>query len=236
MILGVHEAIIRLALGGRLAPAALGVVIAANKRSDLHQCAAERHFDNGPDRAALCALWRRGLSAYMGRALARCAPPGDSAHRLANRRGALRAFGLATHALADFYAHTNWVELAVARGDIPTPAPLLGETLTPANLPEGLQSGYFSLRHGLSGCPHHNGRPCPPAGFTHCHAQLNKDAPHRGHGAERSAPGGPTYHELAVDLAISTTRDAWQSLIQRLHTAYGAERGQRISLALAFGR
>jgi len=236
MILSVHERIVQLALAGRLAPAALGVVVAANLRSDLHQLAAERHFDNGPDRAALCALWRRGAHAYLAHAAARCAPRDGDARRLADRRGALRAFGLAAHALADFYAHTNWVELAVARGEEPAPAPLLGDSLDPGDLPDDLRSGYFSLRHGLGGCPTRDGRPCAPPPFTWCHAQLNKDAPHRGRGAERPTPSGPTYHELAVGLAISTTRDAWRSLIERLCTAYGVERGERIHTTLAWGR
>jgi len=98
------------------------------------------------------------------------------------------------------------------------------------------RSGYFSLRYGLGGCPTRDGRPGPPPGFAHCHAQLNKDAPHRGRGAERAAPGGPTYHELAVRLAVATTHDAWEALIRRLRATYGDERGERIHTTLAWGR
>jgi hypothetical protein len=134
---------------------------------------------------------------------------------------ALWAYGLATHALADFYAHTNWVELAVERGDEPAPAPLLAAAFAPGDLPERLYSGYFSLRYGLSGCPQRAGRPSPPPGYRACHAQLNKDAPDRGHGAEPATVGGETYHALAVRLAIATTRASWEALCSKLEAAYG---------------
>ncbi len=221
MILAVHEQIVRAALGDVLAPSALRAVIAANKRSDLHQVAAERHFDNGPTREALWALRQRGLETYLARTVAGCRPAGPG--RLAYRLAALRAYGLATHALADFYAHTNWVELAVERGEEPLAAPLLDVASDPGDLPDGLQSGYFSLRHGLSGCPQRAGRPCPPAGYHFCHAHLNKDAPNRGHGAERTIPGGPTYHELAVGLAITATRVSWETVTSCLQAAYGED-------------
>ena len=230
MILAVHERILREALGDLLSADALRLVIRANKWSDLHQLAAERHFDNAPDPHALCALWQRGLSAWLARAVARSAPCDSAATRLLNRRGALADFGRATHALADFYAHTNWIELAVARGKSPQPAPLLSLTCDPASFPPELQSGYFHPRHGLSGCP----RAGPPPGFAFCHAQLNKDAPNRGHGAERPSPGGPTYHNLAVQLAVASTRSAWETLCARIHATYeDGELAERIVARLA---
>jgi hypothetical protein len=236
VILTVHEGIVRAALGetGILSPSALRVVIAANLWSDLYQFSAERHFDNGPSPAALCALWRRGVDAYLRRAVAACAPGDNAGTHPPNVRAALRAFGRATHALADFYSHTNWIELAVARGEKPLPAPLLGDSCSPERFPSDLQSGYFSLRYGLSGCPQRDGKPCPPADYCYCHAQLHKDAPDRGHGAERTTPNGPTYHERAVQLAIATTRESWGALRQRLWAAYGPE-AEDILVRLAGG-
>jgi hypothetical protein len=219
MILSVHEQIVRAALGDILAPTALRIVIVANKLSDLHQFAAERHLDNAPDRETLWALRGRGLDTYLARTIASCRPTWGK--RLDNRLAALYAYGLATHALADFYAHTNWVELAVERGDEPLPAPLLDAACAPGDLPERLHSGYFSLHYGWSGCPQRAGRPCPPAGYRFCHAQLNKDAPDRGHGAERATANGETYHALAVRLAITTTRASWETISSRLTVAYG---------------
>lgn len=211
MILAVHERIVLEALGDVLEPDALRVVIRANRRCDLHQLTPEYHFDSARDAKELCELWERGLHRWLMRAIILTAftdRAGSASARLTGRRDARAAFGRATHAIADFYAHTNWVELAVAKGEEPSLAPLLGDRCDPERLPAGLQSGYFSLRYGLSGCP----RGGPPPGFAYCHATLNKDAPNRGHGAERPAPDGPTYHEMAVRLAIGSTRAAWEML------------------------
>jgi hypothetical protein len=211
MILAVHERIVRDALGDVLEPEALRLVIRANRRSDLHQFAPEYHFDSARDAHELCELWERGLHRWLTRAINLSAfslAAGSASTRLTGRRHALEAFGRATHAIADFYSHTNWIELAVAQGKELLLAPLLADRCEPERLPASLQSGYFSLRYGLSGCP----RGGPPPGFAYCHATLNKDAPNRGHGAERPAPDAPTYHEMAVRLAIASTRAAWEML------------------------
>lgn len=57
MLLAVHERIVREALGETLGDRALRLVIRANWRSDLHQFAAEYHFDSAPNPRALCDLW-----------------------------------------------------------------------------------------------------------------------------------------------------------------------------------
>lgn len=220
MLVRIHGEIVHAALSGVLAPKALRVVASANKFCDLYQWVPERHFDNGRDIATLDQLWRRGLHAYLTRAVERCAPAHSQGHLLTDRRGALKAIGMATHALADFYAHTNWIELLGAE---PEQAPLLGDEFPTAQLPSGLQSGYFSLRYGLKGCPSRCGVYAPPPGYRYCHEQLNKDAPDRGHGAERITPGtleGPTYHEVAVRLATAGTRDLWEALRGRLAVTY----------------
>src|SRR5262249_14807541 len=149
------------------------------------------------------------------------------------RRGALKALGMATHALADFYAHTNWVELL---GPAAEQAPLLGAEFPAAELPADLQSGYYSLRYGPKGCPSRRGVCTPPPGYGYCHEQLNKDAPTRGHGADRVIPGtlsGPTYHEVAVRLAIAATRDLWAVLWERLAATY--PEAEALMAALATG-
>jgi hypothetical protein len=58
-----------------------------------------------------------------------------------------------THALADFYAHSNWIELQFAAQVSPGPAPLVSLGCDPAALAAALQTGYFSLGSGLDGCP-----------------------------------------------------------------------------------
>jgi len=231
MLVRIHGEIVRAALSGVLAPEALRIVVFANQICDLYQWAPERHFDNGRDSAALDQLWRRGLHAYLTRAIARCAPTRSPGHLPTDRRGALRAFGMATHALADFYAHTNWIELLGAEAER---APLLGDEFPTARVPAGLQSGYYSLRYGLKGCPSRRGAYTPPPGYRYCHEQLNKDAPDRGHGAEQITPGtpdGPTYHEVAVRLATAGTRDLWEALQGRLAVTY--PEAERLVAALA---
>lgn len=231
MIISVHIGITRAALGGVLSPAALGVVERANARCDVFQWQSERHFDNGRDVEALGDLWRRGLRHYLTLAVKRAAPQvGRDTPR--DRRGALRAFGMASHALADFYAHTNWVELYGA--DAP-PAPVLGGEWPAEIMPAGLASGYFSLRYGLRGCPKRGGVCVPPSGYRFCHETLNKDAPMRGHGADLIAPGGPTYHAIAVRLAGASTCALWETLRAEVAAVVGEERA-RVALGALSGQ
>jgi hypothetical protein len=239
MNLAAHERIVREALGDghTLSEDALAAIVAANKRSDLFQFSPERHFDNARDRTELGERWRGGLHAYLTRAVACCTPVGNEQRRLTNRGAALRAFGAASHALADFYAHTNWVELWAAQGVFDRLAPLLGNAWDDGDFPPELQSGYFSLRYGLVGCPRRGGRPSPPRGYAYCHAQLAKDDADRGHGAERTRPAGPTFHEVAVRLAVQATREAWQNLRMRVLARYGDDGGPGDLFAqLAWGR
>lgn len=179
-------------------------------------------------------------------------PKGKEKRELENRDGALRAFGQATHAIADFYSHTNRVEIHADAGVRPPHAPLFGpgptgpgQTCDPSNLPERLQSGYadltaFLTSGGASWCPSGT----PPAGFTCCHEHLSKDEPDKGHGAERPGPPGnqtfitgETYHTLAVELAMQATAEAWESLRLRIVRRYDSDTvdGECVFKKLAFG-
>jgi hypothetical protein len=133
---------------------------------------------------------------------------------LTNGAGARSAFGGLTHSLADFYSHSNWVELAINANQSPGLAPIF-PTCTPAALPTGLQTGFFALTlgNGLDGCPDVNGTPAPPAPFVQCHLTLNKDEPDRGHGQD-IVPGNPglTYHQLAVQLATTHTLQLYNQI------------------------
>src|SRR2546422_9211782 len=64
MNLKAHEKIVRDALGdgNRMSSQALSWVIVANKRSDLYQFTPGRHFDNAPNREAICKRWSSGLN------------------------------------------------------------------------------------------------------------------------------------------------------------------------------
>jgi hypothetical protein len=185
--------------GLRVGRVALRAITLANCLTDLYQWRAELHFDNAPDRAAIYALWRRGLYAQVVQAVALSAPTPGAATHPRNWRRALWAFGRATHILQDFYAHTNWVELAVERGQWQAIAPLHAPDCAAHDLPAGLTSGYFSLRYAapwqqFSGCPACDGQFVPPPGFAYCHAQLAKSPPaRRWHSARAPAGLGPKF-------------------------------------------
>ena len=225
-----HIAIVEQALGDEkiMSRQALGWVITANLRSDWHPLDAKRHFDNAASPDDLCAMWYSGFNTYLKRAVI-------ASESLAprSRRSALANFGRASHALADFYAHTNWVELMAEQGRLELQAPLLDTELTPDMLPQGLFSGYYNLRYGMQGCPKRDGHYQPPAGYPACHATLAKDSPTEGHGAEDIQPGGLTYYEAAHALAVSSTRRLWEVFLNRLNSAYG-QQAQNIAIALAW--
>lgn len=235
MNLKAHEKILRDALGNGkiMSRQALSWVIRANKSCDLHQFAPERHFDNAPNREILCDRWKRGLKTYMDQAIALSAPVRNYSPMLKDRKRALCAFGAATHALADFYAHTNWIELGVARGDYETLAPLLGDVCSVNDFPVGLQSGYFNLWHGVHGCP----KAGPPLGYKYCHEQIAKDHPDKGHGVDYIHTVGLTYHELAVLLASRATFQLWKMLHHRIVARYKTEAdAEVVFLELVWGK
>jgi len=191
-----------------------------NSGSDRDQNSPERHFDGARSPADICEMWRRKLNAALDLAVTLSAPDGAEKRQLKDRKKALEAYGEATHAIADFYSHTNWVELhrQASRADplgMPE-APLLGQKCDPAALPQSLQSGYFNLRNGLDGCPS-NG---PPQGYQYCHSGIAKDSPDHGHGADEIHLDGTTYHKVARWLSVKATRSAWRALHDRILAKY----------------
>lgn len=234
-----HEGILREALtaGETMTPEALGWVIGrflggGNLSSDRYQLAAERHFDNAPTPARICELWDRGVNRFLTKAVELSAPVGPENRALRNRRGALEAFGEATHAIADFYSHTDWVEIHVAQGrtaNLPAAA-LSGRTCVASGFPAALQSGYFNVAHGLDGCP-----PKPPEGFKYCHSVINKDKADSPHGRQTIAGTNITYYQAARALAVVSTREAWTALRERIAAKYGAAAGECVFKKLAWG-
>lgn len=145
------------------------------------------------------------------------------------------ALGVAFHAAQDFYAHTNWVDVA-RKGRIgPANPPGLGNAsraawLDPrrqAAFPRGLISGCFK------GLPERN----------YCrgrirHADLNKDlgpidATGRTIGPGRTPRGKVNGNfARAVRAAIADTRDKWAYFEARVLIRYGNDRGRRIVCAI----
>lgn len=247
--LKVHVQIVRDALTSEMDSQALKWVIGhflgrtGDRGSDSYQFSPERHFDEAPNRTVICQRWSDGFNTFLNRAVKDSAPMrlfwASSQTVLYYRADALGAFGEAAHALADFYSHSNWIELAIAKNQSPGLAPIL-HSCDPNSLPPGLQTGYFhmSLANGIhSGCPIFG----PPAPFKYCHSNLNKDDTCSSLSFEscRTVPGQSlSYHDLAVQLATEATRQLWTEFHDRVMQTYTPEtwnvNGECIFNELAF--
>jgi hypothetical protein len=114
MLISIHDEMTREALGSRMSPRAIEVIIAANiKQDDLRGQFGhnEYHFDNNDfDKAYAYLKEQRG---YV---LASLMSPGVLS--------AWIAFGRLTHAVQDFYSHTNYIAMWLAQhnGTPPPPA------------------------------------------------------------------------------------------------------------------
>ena len=202
----IHAAIVVSALKGVMDGTGIAIVGVSNRAADLHQFTSEQHFDNAPSAGELCDRWRSGIDTYLTSAVESSAPDGDDLAKIAELVDALRWFGRATHALEDFYAHTNWLELSLSTPGMPDIAPLNGKTCDLSAYP-GLQSGYFALspKNGLDGCP----KGGPPAPYKYCHLGLNKDEPDSIEGSKKV--GGGSLHTQAVARATVATTKLWLS-------------------------
>ena len=223
--LPIHQGVLVQAVNGQMEPSALNTAIHGNKESDFHQMAGERHFDSAQNPRDICDEWGKGFQRFLTDAVKKAAPTGAWKDELDDRDGALFSFGAASHALQDFYSHTNWVEYYVSRpgwdGGLPPVAPLAGVSCDASALPAELNSGYasviwFAAQFGHSWCPPTG----TPDGFEHCHDDLSKDDPHKDHGAQPLPNDAMTYHEAAVKLAIVSTKEAWGELRRRIVAAY----------------
>jgi len=215
--------IARAALGdGLMSATALDWIIRANLDSDLYQFSAEKHFDNAANPQALFKRWEKGLHTYFLQAIDAAAPENY------NRKRSLKAFGKASHAQADFYAHTDWIEMNAANGEADKLAPFTGSIFHIHLLPPDLSSGFFNLRYGLDGCPGKSGSYNPPHPYRHCHAVIAKDYPDKGHGAE-PAPDGRKYFEIAMASATRTTRLLWEEYQTLITEKIGLEAFQKLA-------
>jgi len=113
MLVPIHEEMTRTALGSRVSPRALEVIIAANRKQDaLHGQLGhdEYHFDNNAIDAG-----HRYITEQRGLVLAALLAPGVLS--------AWIAFGRLTHTAQDFYAHTNYVSMWLDQHPGTPPAP-----------------------------------------------------------------------------------------------------------------
>jgi len=113
MLVPIHEEMTREALGARVSPRALEIIIAANRKVDAlsnqigHD---EYHFDNNAiDKGHQYIKEQRGF------VIAALLSPGVLS--------AWIAFGRLTHTAQDFYAHTNYVSMWLDQYEGAPPAP-----------------------------------------------------------------------------------------------------------------
>ena len=190
-----------------------------NLGSDQHQFDNYRHFDSAPNAQAVCdranAAWSQFYGAIIDSIKPQNPPEYDVVGGIADARS---AFGALTHALQDFYAHSNWVDLYVAAHQPPPLALMLFPTCAAASLPTNIQTGFFDLSYNLVGCPYSplNGVYIPPAPFTYCHETLNKDSDQTLHGKDLVPGTNQTYSALAAQLAASHTTELYNTVFGQL--------------------
>lgn len=140
------------------------------------------HFGGLADAAAVAAQWD-WLDAYARRELGQSQTGGRALYQM----------GKILHAVQDFYAHSNWVDLALAAGYSADSVPTWDErsdqplrdlfTFMPASMP-----GYLPARD---------------------HRLIHKDAP--------DCPAGPVVFQAVVHVAQRATTDWWTRLQEFLH-------------------
>lgn len=167
-----------------------------------------RHLDNATSPADICARAQQAWNVFSPSLLDGAQPAGPRYTVLANGPAARSAFGGLAHAVADFYSHSNWVDLNIAAGQPDTPGPQLFPTCDPASMPAELHTGFFSLIYGPGGCPIGG----PPPGYQDCHSTLNKDGPYTSRG--RTPVPGTTMNEydLTAQLAIQATAQLYEQI------------------------
>lgn len=154
----------------------------------------------------------------------------------------LKHFGAALHAAQDFYAHSNWVDIAdqtkpIGKTNPPGlakrgRAPWLDLRISEPEFPEGLISGcggIDAVTDGEGGCVGKKGKKRVD------HATLNKDngyvIPGRSLGKTPRGVLNDNF-QFAVDAAIEETGDKWQTLIESLIITYGETDGAKIVCAI----
>jgi hypothetical protein len=153
------------------------VILGLRQPDVIGQGIPEWHFDSAKDPTQICDRWRAGprqllddTARFAVEAFRRDIkdPPGED--RVSHwRQAALVNFGEYLHAIQDFYAHSNWIELAVVQGKPLGLAPIL-DGCDVSKLPPDLVSGYFDPTTPPDFCGPPNA-PRPPAGsgFRYCH-------------------------------------------------------------------
>lgn len=109
--------------------------------SDLYPFDKFRHFDSAMSPADICVRAQDAWNFFIPIVISGAQPVGPGFTDLANGPAARSAFGGLAHALADFYSHSNWIELNIAANQPEQHGPQLFPTCDPAALPAELHTG-----------------------------------------------------------------------------------------------
>ena len=241
-----HEQITRAGLTF-LRPEILNAIVLANVATDAEFALVNaNHFDDCNFSGG--SLVVSSSEAQAVRSLAPALPVSADA-------AAIVAFGRALHAVQDFYAHSNWVELGgtvLVDGSL-TPFPTLtGYSIIPSSgfvVVEGTKkktpvtrnddaaypaSAEVTVKLGKQKLPglisgtvdYEPGNACPPSASM-THAELNKD--------KLANPGREAQHLAAKALATSQTTHEWCRLGELVREAWGDAGTARLSRWLAPG-
>ncbi len=140
------------------------------------------HFAGLVDAAAVAAQWD-WLDAYARRELGDAQRPGRALYQV----------GKILHAVQDFYAHSNWVELALAAGAAADAVPTWEERSP------GLPADLYTFM--LPNMPGYR--------TDRDHSRMQKDAP--------NCPAGPDIFQAMVPAALRATAFWWAHLTTLLH-------------------
>ena len=153
----------------------------------------------------------------------------------------LEAFGRVLHGVQDFYAHSNWADVAdparpIAEDNppglgLPGPSPMFDlREETPTTVPAELATGCFVIRDEVAGVGECADRVT--------HAALNKDNglvdPDTGKATDPTTPRGMVEDNFAkaVAGAIEETRRQWGDFRAELTSRYGEEEAALMTCAL----
>jgi hypothetical protein len=230
-----HEAITSSAFDF-LKPEVVAALVAANVETDVQfVLVSANHFDNCDFSGGSQVVASNQATAVGYLAPAALDTPAADAQAIVH-------FARSLHALQDFYAHTNWVELG---GDVlldesstafPTLRPYSSVPSSSFVIVQGAKpkkveltrkakapypaSASVTVKWGpvralglISGTVDYEaGVFCPPP-VAMTHEQLNKD--------QSSTPGRAAQHEAAKALAIAQSRHEWCRLTALVQAAYG---------------
>lgn len=176
--------------------------------SDAFPSDTFRHLDSAASPADICARAQGAWNVFSPSLFNGAQPAGPGYTSLANGPAARSAFGGLAHAVADFYSHSNWVDVNIAAGQPNTPGPQLFPTCDPASMPADVHTGFFSLIYGPGGCPLGG----PPPGYQECHSTLNKDSSFTSRG-QTPVPGTDmNEYDLAAQLATQATAQLYDQI------------------------